>query len=58
MPLFEWSCPKCNWSVEMLGVQPKTVECPMCAEDGIKSEMIRLFPRSSFILKGDGWTKK
>jgi hypothetical protein len=42
----------------MLGVQPKTVECPMCAEDGVKSEMIRLFPHSSFILKGEGWTKK
>ncbi len=52
-PCYDWFCEKCKWSVEMLGVQPETVECPKCA-----GEMKRLFPRSSFRLIGKGWSKK
>ena len=53
MPLYEYSCIKCNYTIEVNQHHSKpNPECPEC-----RGETRKLISKSSFQLKGDGWEK-
>lgn len=52
MPLYEYKCTKCKKKYELL--HGYNVE-PVCEKCGRKLK--RLISQTSFILKGDGWTR-
>jgi len=56
MPLYEQKCRKCGHSFDILvsfSEGAKAVPCPKCDAPQTK----RVFSRTSFSLKGDGWAK-
>jgi len=53
MPLYEFTCEKCNHSFdEVQKHNDETPSCPKC-----KGETSRHMSAPSFVLKGDGWYK-
>lgn len=54
MPIFDYRCPTCNFTKEVLQKSSETVkpECPNC-----NSSMEKQLGLSNFQLKGSGWFK-
>ena len=60
MPSYLYFCENCNKEFEEFhSINTKLEECPMCKEQGIKSDPpTRLIaPGTSFHLMGSGWAK-
>lgn len=57
MPLYEFQCTKCEKVVELqMSMDDETT--PLCCEENCGIEMVRIISRSTFHLKGLGWSSE
>lgn len=56
MPIYDYICPKCKKTKEVLFFNKEELEVPVCKE--CELEMERILGTCSFSLKGEGFYKK
>ena len=57
MPIFEFQCPKCKRTIELIIKRIEDAEGLLCTEDGCNIPMENRIGRTSFVLKGSGWAR-
>ena len=57
MPIFEYKCNTCGYTTTLLEKTgaDKIKDCPVCKD---RDSLVRQISRSTFILKGTGWSNK
>ncbi len=54
MPIYEYRCKKCGNTIDVLqkADDPAPRKCEAC---GVRTKLVKLVSRTSFVLKGGGW---
>ncbi len=53
MPIYEYTCSKCDCTCEKININYEDIEIPICENCNV--EMERIISKTTFQLKGNGW---